>query len=198
MILTEIEAVASSTLPVAKFSDHLRLGSGFADDGSEDGVLETYLRAALAAVEAQTGKAVLERRFLLSLNAWRQPGWQGLPLAPVSAVETVTIVAGTGATTLVEPSLYRLQADGHRPRLCSVASALPQIPSGGRAEVVLRAGYGSDWVGLPPDLAQAVMMLAATYFEDRHGLEPQGHNLPSAVASLLERYRPIRLGGNAR
>lgn len=195
MILTELEVVASETLPVAKFSDHLRLGSGFADDGSEDAVLENYLRAALAAIEAQTGKAVLERRFLLSLNAWRQGDWQGLPLAPVSAVEAVAIVAETGEATTVDASLYRLQSDGHRPRLCSVAAALPTIPSGARAEITLRAGYANDWVGLPPDLAQAVLMLAASYFEHRHGLLSQGHNLPGGVAALLERYRPIRLGG---
>lgn len=43
--------------------DHLRLGSGFADDGMQDGLIEGYLRAAMAAIEGRIGKVLLARRF---------------------------------------------------------------------------------------------------------------------------------------
>ncbi len=61
MMLVEQTTVPGAALPVAEFKDHLRLGTGFADDGVQDGVLEAYLRAAMAAIEARTGKILLTR-----------------------------------------------------------------------------------------------------------------------------------------
>ena len=53
MILTEETPVPSLALPVEEMKDHLRMGSGFSDDGLQDGLIETYLRAALAAMEEE-------------------------------------------------------------------------------------------------------------------------------------------------
>ena len=50
MMLVEQTTVPTAALPVAEFKDHLRLGTGFADDGVQDDVLETYLRAAIATI----------------------------------------------------------------------------------------------------------------------------------------------------
>ena len=61
MILTEVSAPPAAAVPVRAFAEHLRLGTGFADDGSEDAVLELYLRAAMAAIEARLGRALLAR-----------------------------------------------------------------------------------------------------------------------------------------
>lgn len=63
MMLVEETTVPLSALPVATFKDHMRMGSGFSDDGVQDGVLEGFLRAAVAAIEARTGKI----RFLAPL-----------------------------------------------------------------------------------------------------------------------------------
>ena len=52
MILTEVSAPEAAVVPVRAFAGHLALGSGFEDDGSQDAVLELYLRAAMAAIEA--------------------------------------------------------------------------------------------------------------------------------------------------
>ena len=57
MMLMEQSQVPLAVLPVAQFKDHLRLGTGFGDDGVQDGVLETYLRAALAAASRATGSS---------------------------------------------------------------------------------------------------------------------------------------------
>ena len=57
MMLIEETAVPLAALPLAEFKAHLRLGTGFADDDIQDPVLESFLRAAMAAIEARTGKA---------------------------------------------------------------------------------------------------------------------------------------------
>lgn len=199
MMLIEESAVAEAALPVARFKDHLRLGTGFADDGLQDEVLAGFLRAALAAVEARTGKILLERGFTLALRAWREPGRQVLPVAPVGAVLRVAQVAADGVETEVAPALWRLEADMQRPALVAVAGGLPPVPQGGAVHVGFRAGFAPGWDGLPPDLGQAVLMLAAHYYEYRHETALGAGCMPFGVTALIERYRAIRLsaGGGA-
>ena len=70
---------AVAALPVEEMKDHLRLGSGFADDALQDGLIESYLRAAMAAIEGRIGKMLFQRRFLWVLDCWREAE-QALPV----------------------------------------------------------------------------------------------------------------------
>ncbi len=198
MILTEISAPPAASVPVRAFAEHLRLGSGFADDGSEDQVLELYLRAAMAAVEARIGRALLARRFSWTVTRWREEASQGLPIGPVSAVEEIALVGPDGAETLVEPELWSLMRDGPRPRLTGRSGRpLPRIPRGGHAEVRFTAGFGTEWAAVPADLRQAVFLLAAHYYENRAETGQGASAMPFGVLVLLEAYRSFRVGGGA-
>ncbi|QQA41241.1 head-tail connector protein [Pelagovum pacificum] len=199
MMLIEETTVPQGALPVAEFKDHLRLGSGFAEDTLQDGVLESYLRAAMAAIEARTGKILIEREFTWSVTFWRDPGRQALPVAPVSAISDVALLDRTGAETQVPGTAWRLEPDLHRPALVAAGSCLPSIPSGGFAQVGFLAGFGPEWSDLPADLAQAVKMLAAHYYEYRHETGLGAGALPYSVNALIERYRTVRIlgGGTA-
>lgn len=193
-MLVEETEVPSAVLPVAEFREHLRLGSGFAEDTLQDAVLESFLRAALSAVEARTGKVLLEREFSWTLESWRALDVQGLPVAPVSAVTGLTLTNRTGEVVTVASSSYRLVADAQMPEVRSTSACLPAIPEGGSATVQFTAGFGASWADVPVDLRQAVLMLAAHYYEYRHDTALQGGCMPFGVTSLLERYRPMRLG----
>ncbi|MCB2110651.1 head-tail connector protein [Albidovulum sp.] len=197
MMLSEVAAVPQTALPIAEFKDHLRLGTGFADDGAEDALAESYLRAAIAAVEGRIGKALIARDFLLVLERWRWPDSHALPVAPVSGVISVTTVdRGTNAV-LIDPSRYRLVIDIDRPRLVATGSILPGVPVGGTVEVVFTAGFGRSWIDVPPDLAQAVFLLAAQYHELRNE-SGAADAMPFGVMALIERWRTVRvLGGGA-
>ena len=196
MMLKEETTVASGVLPVAGFRDHLRLGTGFADLGAEDAALEAYLRAAIAAIEGRTSKALLERGFVLRLDGWHGAACQPLPLAPVSAITGVRLVDAAGVANALAPSAWRLVADMQRPRLEAVGALLPAIPPGGVAEIRFNAGFGPVWGDLPADLAQAVFLLAAQYYELRHDGAGEGGAMPFGVAALIERWRTVRtLGG---
>ncbi|MZR14047.1 hypothetical protein GQE99_13575 [Maritimibacter sp. DP07] len=196
MMLVEQTTIASGVLPVQAFKDHLRLGTGFADDDVQDGVLEAHLRAAIAAIEARTSKAILARGFQWSVGAWRDLSAQVLPIAPVSAVTSLTIVDRLGVTEAIDPARYTLIPDTHRPRIVSTGFCLPQIPVNGRAEMVFEAGFASGWEDVPPDLAHAVFLLAAQYYEAR--AMPGSSKLPDSVAALTETYRDLRLFGGGR
>ncbi|GAA3873021.1 head-tail connector protein [Celeribacter arenosi] len=194
-MLVEQTQVPVAALPVAQFKDHLRLGTGFSDEGIQDGVLETYLRAAMAAIEARTGKALIERDYSYTVSAWRDLGAQVLPIAPVSAISAVSIIDRFGQTTVIASSKYMLEEDMQAPRLVSTGFVLPSIPVGGKARIDFTAGFGATWAELPADIAHAVMLLAAHYYEHRHETSVGEATMPFGVSSLLERYRVMRLFG---
>ncbi|MCA0272692.1 MAG: hypothetical protein LCH69_11585 [Proteobacteria bacterium] len=197
MMLSEVMPVPQGALPVAEFKDHLRLGTGFADDGVQDALAESYLRAAMAAVEGRTGKALIERAFLLTLPDWRWPDSQTLPVAPVAALASVTVLDRDGVAELIPPARYRLVADMQRPRIAAAGTVLPGVPQGGRIEIRFSAGFGPSWSDVPADLAQAVFLLAATYHEERHDAGA-ARGIPFGVTALIERWRTVRvLGGGA-
>ncbi len=197
MMLVEQTTVPTAALPVAEFKDHLRLGTGFADDGVQDDVLEAYLRAAIATIEARTTKALIARSFSWTLTAWRDLAAQALPVAPVSAITALSIFDRLGAEEVIDPTKYVLEPDMHRPRLASTGYTLPVIPVGGSVVILFDAGYGATWSAVPTDLGHAVMLLAAYYYENR-GTHAGEAEMPAGVASLVARFRPVRLfGGGA-
>lgn len=195
MYLTELTAVPEPALPVAALKDHLRLGRGFSDDDVQDALLAQYLRAALAAIEARTGKVLLARGFRWRLTRWRDAAAQALPLAPVQALDALRLIDGAGVETVVDPARYRLEPDTHRPRLRPVAALLPTIPARGAAELDFTAGFGAGWSDVPADLAQAVLLLGAEYHDRRLATDAGTPAMPFGVLALIERWRTIRLIG---
>lgn len=197
MMLVEETSVPTEALPVQEFRDHLRLGSGFSDDTLQDSVLESFLRAAISAVEARTGKVMFQQTFGWTVYGWRDGAAQGLPVAPVSEVVEVTLEDAQGAVVSVASSAYRLVRDAHHPSLKGVSGALPSIPKEGSATVRFVAGYGASWLDSPADMRQAVLLLAAHYYEFRQETSLSEGCMPFGVVSLLERYRPMRLRAGA-
>ena len=178
-MLTELAPVPAGDLPLAALRDHLRLGTGFADDAIQDGILEAALRAALAAVEARTARALLIRTFVL--EARPIGGRVALPIGP-AMVTLVEIEGADGARTDV--TARAAVRGGARP-------VVEGLPAGGTAVIGLTAGFG-PWDAVPPDLRQAVLMLASAYYEDRGAMSETA--FPAVVAALLAPWRPLRLG----
>ena len=195
MMLIEQTTVPGEALPVAEFKDHLRLGTGFADDGVQDSVLESYLRASMAAIEARTGKVLIRRTYSWTLTGWRELQRQALPVAPVMAIDEVKVIDRHGAETVIAPTKYRLEPDTQRPRIVAVGGSLPTIPPHGSVEVKFDAGFGGNWGELPADLGQAVFLLAAHYYENRTAMVAGEKPMPFGVSLLIDRYRTVRLFG---
>lgn len=199
MILNEDTAVPLAALPLEEFKAHLRLGTGFSDGDVQDPVLEGFLRAAISAVEARTGKVLIARDFTWTLYEWRDREGQVLPVAPVTGVTGLILRDRDGVAQTVDPGSYRLELHTHRPVLRPRDGLLPCIPTGGSAVVSFAAGLAASWGDLPADLAQAVLLLAAHYYEYRHETALGQGCMPFGVTSLIERYRDLRLymGGRA-
>lgn len=197
MMLTEETGIQAAALPIAYFREHLKLGSGFTDADIQDSVLESFLRAAIAGIEARTGKILIAREFAWRLTAWRDRAQQALPVAPVNAIASVTLIDRLGGETVADPATYRLEPDAHRPLLLATGAALPAIADGGAVRIVFDTGYGPDFGDIPPDLGQAVLLLAAHYYEFRNETGLGDGCMPFGVTALIERYRQIRMGARA-
>ncbi|XDA96559.1 head-tail connector protein [Sulfitobacter sp. LCG007] len=197
MILIEETTVPDAALPIEGLKAHLRLGTGFGQDALQDEVLASFLRAAMAGIEARTGKILIQRSFSWTLTFWRDGEAQGLPVAPVLTIQRLALVGRDGTQTDVDAKVYWLERDSQRPRLRATGASLPTIPDGGAALIEFEAGYAGTWDMLPADLRQAVLLLAAHYYEFRHETSLADGSMPFGVASLIERYRALRLGSGS-
>lgn len=194
MILVEETTPAEAALPLAELRAHLRLGSGFdlPANADEERALAGFLRAAMATIEGRTGKVLLRRTYRMVLDDWRDDYGQSLPMAPVSAVASVGIEGPDGTLHDLPPERWRLVEDVMRPAIRPRSGPLPQVPEGGRIIIRFTAGFAQNWAGVPPDLGQAVLMLAARYYEDRSD-DGARHALPMGVSALIERWRAVRV-----
>lgn len=198
MMLIEETTVPDVALPVDQFKAHLRLGTGFGEESLQDSVLKGFLRAAIAAIEARTGKVLIARDFTWTLRVWRDRAVQSLPVAPIGSVAQVSVIDVLGDETVLDVASYRLEADNQSPRLRPISGLLPVVPTGGEVKIGFTAGIATDWGGLPADLGQAVLLLAAHYYEYRRETGLSDGCMPFGVTSLIQRYRTVRLGLGAR
>lgn len=197
MMLIEETTVPDVALPVAEFKAHLRLGTGFGEDSLQEDVLKGFLRAAIAAIEARTGKVLISRNFTWTLTGWRDRAGQVLPVAPVTEITQVTMIDAIDIETQLTASDYRLEPDSQRPRLRPAGSLLPMIKTGSTVRIGFTAGFAETWGGLPADLGQAVLLLAAHYYEYRNETALSDGCMPFGVTSLIQRYRAMRIGVGA-
>jgi uncharacterized phiE125 gp8 family phage protein len=156
-------------------------------------MLGGHLRASMAAIEARTGKILIEREFSWTLTAWRDDRRQPLPVSPVSAVSRVVMTDQNGVETVINPDLWYLEPDMQRPSLQPIGTCLPHVPQGASVTIGLLAGFGPEWDDLPADLAQAVLLLAAHFYEYRFDVSRAAPALPVGVLALIERYRTVRM-----
>ena len=195
MLLKEVTPAARNPVPLREFGAHLRLAHGFNDDGSEDGLLELYLRNATAMIERRTCQALISRVHTLQVACWDRRGHLVLPIGPVNAIDSIQFVSPS-ATTDLDPADWNLQPGTQRQKLTGpLGGPLWAIPHGSIAEIRFTAGHGGSWNDVPDDLRQAVLVLAAHLYENRFGEvetgTPQG--VPAGVLAIVEQHKPVRL-----
>jgi uncharacterized phiE125 gp8 family phage protein len=113
----------------------------------------------------------------------------------VRAIVELVLIDRQEVETVVDTGEYRLEKDLQRPKVRPIASLLPSVPNDGAVRVRFEAGFATVWGDLPSDLGQAVLLLAAHYYENRNNTGLGDGCMPFGVTSLIERYRTVRLFG---
>ena len=193
MLLSELTSIGAELLPIQSLKDHLRLGSGFAEDDLQDGLVETYLRTAISVIEGKIGIVLVARNFALDVTAWPTQDRLNFPVRPVTEVNMIERIASDGSKSALNGDAFQLIPDSLSPRLQATGTCFPSIAKGQSVLITFGAGFGPAWDDVPSDLHHAVLVLAAHFYENRAGSFDANTSLPMVVQSLIERHRPVRL-----
>lgn len=178
----------ATALPVA-IAD-LRAYCGIEDD-SRDGLLAKLAKGATARVQNIVDRSLAAEGWRLTLDRFSDA--IELSRGPVVAVAGVTYADADGAPQTLDPAVYTLDLVSNPQWLVLNADeAWPEtLDAVNAVSIDFTAGYDAD--SLPGDLALAVMMLTAHYFENR-GVVNVGSSvsdLPEAVKAITDPYRRI-------
>lgn len=187
-MLIQITPPAAPAVPVETLAEHLHLSTG-APELDESATLERLIAAATLAIERRISGALIMQTW-----RWRIGTWDCdpvLPLTPVAGIGSVGIVDTDGAVT--PWTGWVLGHSAPQRLLTRRGETRPPIPRDGAAEIVFTAGYGVGWSDVPGDLRQAIVLLAAHYYEHREAAGEAMTSLPYGVGGLIAPYRPIRL-----
>ncbi|MGV8996393.1 MAG: head-tail connector protein [Parvibaculaceae bacterium] len=187
MTLMLLSGPASEPVMLDEARAHLRL-----DATDENDLLNAFLVAARVALEARTRRAFVTQSWRLILDAWPQ-GPVFLPVAPVSAVTSVTLNDADGPR-VVAATAYDIVLAGDRPRLSSLTAWPAPTRRIGGIYIDVTAGYG-EAADVPAPLRQAIVMLAAHWFEHREpvSIGDGADELPLTVSALIAPYRRLHL-----
>ncbi len=189
--MTPIALTPPPTEPVSLVEARLYLRL---DQSEEDGLLGTLITAARLMVEAASGRVLIDQGWRLVLDHWPEGGEIRLPLSPVSAVSAARVYDAAGQAQTVSPAALALDVVADPP----VIRVLGPVPEPGREragiEIDIVAGYGPAAADVPALLRQAVLRLAARWFELRGDVVGRdAASLPQAIMALVAPFRRARL-----
>jgi len=176
-----VAAPATEPVTLAVIKLHQRV-----DSTDEDTVNTQYGKAARAFVEKYCGVRYGSRTSVaLKCDAFED--FARLPEAPVTAV-AITYVDTDGATQTLSTDVYELRSDDLEPSIVLKYNQVwPSIQLGSRITVTATIGYTT----VPEDVGQAILYLAAHYFENREAVNIGSTvaDVPMTVDALLANHR---------
>ena len=196
MILSETHPIPPESLQVEALKAHLRMGSGFAEDTLQEPVLLSFLRAAVTAIESRISQILVQREFL-----WEAPSHMvkgdtlRFPIRPVRSIQKIAALDRAEVSTILPTDSYQFHYFGEQQilQLMPLDGAVPMTYL-----ISMRVGLHAGLCSAPADLLQAVMLLAAHFYEYREDTNLTGGCMPFGVSSLIERYRPCRIYAGQR
>lgn len=181
--LTEVLPPEREPLSLEETKAHLRVTGD-----AEDGLIQGLIRAARAACEDYTGRALMAREFVLAIDAWPSSGRLRLPRPPFLGLTRIDVVGRFGERIEHPAAGYEVDGAG----LITTVGSLPlALRESGGIEVRYRAGYGDAPESVPEPLRLAMKQLVARLYERRGDGETGA--LPAAVRAAFQSYRVMEL-----
>lgn len=164
------------------------------DQTEEDDLLATLITAARLMVEATSGRLLVDQAWRIVLDRWPDSGEIRLPLSPVGTVSAARVYDALGAPQPVAASALQLGRASDPPVL-QIVGEVPEIGRlRGAIEIDVVAGFGPNAQSVPALLRQAVLRLAARWFEHRGDVVGRdAEALPTEIMALIAPFRRARL-----
>lgn len=159
----------------------------------EDALLEHYIKAARQHVEGLTRRALITQTLRVILDGWPAGRAVRLPVGPVQDVLSVSLLDAEGVPQALPSSVWRFYR-GSEPGSLRVAPGADLSAPVNGIEIEFTAGYGADGTSVPEPLRQAILLLAAHWYENREGAVEFGNGtMPPGMGRLLSTYRLVLL-----
>lgn len=160
----------------------------------EDALVERLIKAATQAAENYTGLGLVTQTWQMALSGFPS-GQIVLPRRPLQGVVAIDYVDGDSiaqsvdATILGDASLYTISGVGSQRTFGSIAPAAgTNWPTGSQVEVSWSVGFGDDSTGLPDLIRHAIIVMVATWFDQRLD-RPMVGQMPSETQIMLSHWR---------
>ncbi len=193
MALLRIDDPAVEPVSLEESKLHLRL-----DTNDDDTLVVSLITAARMHVEQLLGRVLITQTWREVRDCWPLEGSTvRLSLSPVQDVLKIRVFDAEGASSDLPADAYFVDRVSEPARLCPIGSAMWTRP--GRAlngiEIEFVAGYGNTADDVPHPLRQAILLLAAHWYEQRTPVDAdEVHSeIPQTVAGLLAPYRLHRI-----
>lgn len=178
---------ALDPVPQAVSRDDLRAAKHLPAHAADDDVLDACLQTAQAVVETACARPMGKRQVVFEVAAGEWRRWW-FPVAPIVSVDALEMADGVGGWQPIVADA-QVQFGWRAPQLVVTSSGLPAI--GTELRIVATAGYDTGkW---PPQMAQAIKLLAAEWYEAE--ISPEGvplSELSFAAKNLIRQVRYIR------
>ncbi|MBA4203373.1 head-tail connector protein [Pannonibacter phragmitetus] len=159
----------------------------------EDALLEHYIKAARQHVEALTRRALITQTLQVMLDAWPAGRAVRLPVGPVQDVLAVNLMDGDGVPQPLPSGAWRFYR-GSEPGSLRAAPGMGPVEPVNGIQIEFIAGYGPNGSSVPEPLRQAILLLAAHWYENREASVEFGNGtMPQALDRLLSTYRLVLL-----
>ncbi len=162
------------------------------DGDDEDELIAGLVAAARVHVEREARRAMISQGWRTVLPGGPRGGRVPLGPAPVIGVTAVTAYGADGTPTAVDAGGYRLDRAAEPAELV-LGRAVAAAENG--IEIDFDCGYGAAGAAVPRPLVQAVLMVAAHWYEHREAatLGAVAAPVTRGVEALIAPYRTVRL-----
>lgn len=161
------------------------------DHADDDALLGELIAAAVSAVEARTGRALLTQSWRIDTY-----GLQGdmpllIPVVPVQEIAGVAYLDSDGVEVAADTADFRLTADRSR----AIVEPRPgqSWPQTGEYRDAIRvtvvAGYGDTADAVEPALRAAMLYIVDWWYTRSDSLSGDAPDLPAAAAMLIDQHR---------
>lgn len=184
------------TTPVTLTEAKAHMRVSLTDD---DALITALIHSATDYIERYTHRVMVNTDFTLYLDEFPGAGAGSieLPFAPIDEVTEVRYVDTAGVTQIASSALYTLDPSPSRPFVhLTYNSSWPSTHAVHNAvEVDFTAGYGHAGDHVPNGLRQAVLLLVASWYENREAVITGTivTKVPFAVESLMRSYQWIKV-----